>query len=818
MSMSQEVKSRYQQQRIYTGEATEAAFLLGGIGTGNVSLGSRGELKDWEIFNHPNKGYNLPNSYFAIWAKEEGKSSTAKILQSQFHPPHSRSQGYSPYMGGGLPRMQAARMSGEYPIVRIAFEDTELPVEVALEAYTPFIPLNAGDSGLPAAIMVYRVKNVSPRPVEVTIAGSMINPIGGIGYNAYGGMELSKTGHNVNEFKHHNEMSGLFLHSEKYANTDLAYGDISLVTTNRNVTCKKDWHRGKHFDYVQDFWNDFSTDGRLTDLGYTTPSEDHRTDTGSLGAYETIEPGETKEFRFILAWYFPNRINGWSEQFRVKEQGREITQNYYAHVFDSSWSVAAYILNHNERLEKQTYQFHDALFASTLPSYVLDAISANLTVLRSTTCFWLKDGKFYGFEGSLDRVGSCEGTCTHVWSYAQSIAFLFPELERSMRRTEFLSEVHADGKMNYRAMHVFDTDFIWPGNVTPPGAADGQMGSIMRVFREWRLSGDDAFLKELWPAVQKTLQYGLTHWDLDGDLVFDGEQHNTYDIDFQGPNPLTGILFLGALRAAQEMANYLGETDKAKGYREIYEKSAQRLDDLMWNGEYYVQRLADVDQYLHQLGLGCLSDQMLGQQYAHLYGLGYLLPHEKVKSSIKAVYTYNFKENFFQHVSCQRVYALNDEQGLLLCSWPQGGRPRFPLVYSDEVWTGIEYQVATHLIYEGFIEEGLQLVKAVRDRYDGIRRNPWNEVECGNHYVRSMSSWGLLISLSGFKFNMAEDCIEFEPVIHQEDFTAFWSTGKAWGTYSQWRDEGGERQVSVDVLYGNAACLKVKACGKIFSL
>lgn len=800
-------------QRTFTGQASEAAFLLGGIGTGNVSLGSRGELRDWEIFNHPGKGCNLPNTHFAIWAKEEGKDAVAKVLESKINPPHSLSHGYHPNTGAGLPRMQSSILSGEYPIARIQFEDSDMPVQVSLEAYTPFIPLNADDSGIPGAVITYRVKNISNRSVDVTLAGSIINPIGEVDVDRFGNMKLSNSGQNINEFKQDKGISGLFLHSQKYASKDMQYGNMSLVTTNENTTYKTAWLRGPWFDFLQEFWDDFLEDGRLDDLGYDTPSDDNKTDTGSLGVYETLAPGETKDIRFILTWYFPNRLNGWGEQACVKEEGRETIRNYYTNLFDSSWSVAEYLVQNSERLEKETYLFHSALFTSSLPDYVLDALSSNITVIRSTTCFWLENGKFLGYEGCFDDWGCCDGTCTHVWNYAQTAAFLFPTLEQNMRRTEYLEEVHEDGKMDFRAMKMFDTEWIWRGQ-TAPAAADGQMGTIMRAYREWKLSGDNEFLKELWPSIKKTLKYALIHWDTDGDLVFDGEQHNTYDIEFYGPNPLTGIFFLGALRAGEEMAKYLGEVETEQQYREVFEKSSKRLDELMWNGEYYVQILEDVDAYKYQHGLGCLSDQMLGQQLAHLYGLGYLLPQDKVKSAVGAIFKHNFKEDFSRHTNCQRVYALNDEKGLLLCSWPEGGRPRLPFVYSDEVWTGIEYHVATHLIYEGFIDEGLTIVKALRDRHDGIRRNPWNEVECGHHYARSMSSWGLLIALSGFKYDMVRRTMEFMPVIHQDRFTSFWSTGLAWGTYSQWNNQAGEYEMDVKVLYGDIRGIKVYACGK----
>jgi len=800
--------------REYSGEAYTAAFPLGGIGTGNVSIGSRGELRDWEIFNKPGKNHSLPNTFFSIWAKEEGQKPVVKVLESKLNPPHNLSHGYHPITAAGLPRVNKSTLVGEYPFATVTFEDNDLPVQVKLEAYTPLVPLNEKDSGIPGAILTYRIKNTSEKQVNASIAGSIFNPIGGVEYDRFSNLDLRNSGQNLNEFKTDKDFSGLLLHSQKYAPTDLQYGNISLTTTNKNHTYKRAWLRGAWFDFLQEFWDDFSENGTLTDLGYTTPSEDGKSDTGSLSVNETLLPGETKEMKFFLSWYFPNRLNGWSEHHRVKEEGRETIQNYYTNHFDSSWSVASYLINEQDRLESETRTFQNALYSSSLPNYVIDAVASNISALRSTTCFWLKDGSFLGYEGCFDDWGCCDGTCTHVWNYAQTIAFLFPSLEQNMRRTEFLEETNPEGKMDFRAVRMFDSEWLWRGQ-TAPAAADGQMGTIMRVYREWKLTGDTEFLKQLWPKVKEALKYGLLHWDTDGDLVFDGEQHNTYDIEFYGPNPLTGVFFLGALRAAEEMASYLGESDTEKMYKEVFEKSRKQLDKLLWNGEYYIQLLEDVNKYKYQHGKGCLSDQLLGQQLAHLFGLGYLLPEEHVKKAVYSIYKYNFKEDFSNHSNCQRTYVLNDEKGLLLCSWPDGGRPKLPFVYSDEVWTGIEYQVATHLIYEGFIEEGLTVVKAVRDRHDGVRRNPWNEVECGNHYARSMSSWGLIVALSDFQFDMARNQMSFNPRINEENFSAFWSTGKAWGTFQQKKNKStGELEPTINVLYGDASGIKVNACGK----
>jgi len=337
-----------------------------------------------------------------------------------------------------------------------------------------------------------------------------------------------------------------------------------------------------------------------------------------------------------------------------------------------------------------------------------------------------------------------------------------------MRKVEFNLETDDDGKMAFRTMRVFG-DKKW--EMIP--AADGQLGSIVRLYREWKMTGDDEFLKSVWNKAVKALDFAFQYWDTDKDFVLDGKQHTTYDIEFYGPNSLTNSIFFAALKAGACMAEFMKDTARAERYKEALQKGSKRMDELLWNGEYYIQKIDDVNRYRYQYGEGCLSDQLFGQLLAHVAGLGYVLPQEHVKKAIKSVFIYNFRSNFKHHHNVQRTYVLNDEKGLLVCSWPKGGRPKIPFVYCDEVWTGIEYQVASHLIYEGFVEEGLTIVKAIRERHDGYKRNPWNEVECGHHYVRSMASWALLLALSGFEYDMVEKRISFDPVINKENFSTF---------------------------------------------
>src|SRR5579859_1528275 len=805
--------------RTFDANASAAAFPLGGIGTGNVSLGARGELRDWELFNRPDKGRQMPNTFFALRVQPAGGAPITRVLEARRTAPHDLSHGYHPATGAGLPRLAGSRLRGEYPFATIEFDDPQLPVRVELEAFTPLIPLNPDDSGLPCASLTYTLTNTSSVPVDLTLAGSIINPVGGIGYDRYGNLEGGGVGQNVNEFRDEAGLRGLYLSSKRYPADDLNYGTLALATTHPNVTVKRAWVRGAWYDFLQDFWDDFSADGRLDDLGYETPSAEGRTDTGSLGLLDTLAPGERKAYRFLLTWHFPNRRASWSNRPEAP-----VVHNHYAGRFGDAWQVARYLTEHWPRLEGATRQFHQALFDGTLPAAVLDAVSANIVVLRSPTCFWLEDGRFFGYEGCFDEAGCCEGTCTHVWSYAQTLAYLFPRLEREMRRIEFVIETEDDGYMCFRACKTFGERYIWPwGDQKPDAASDGQMGSIIRVYREWLLSGDRAWLELVWPGVKRALDYARREWDPDDDGLTDGNQHNTYDISFFGNNPLSGVYFLAGLRAVEELAGIMGEPDLALRCRDTFTRGAQRLDERLWNGQYYVQRLEDVNAHKYQFGQGCLSDQLLGQLHARLLNMGDLLPAEHVRAALKSIHDNNFKRDFSEHVNCQRTYVLNDEAGLVLCSWPQGGRPRYPFVYSDEVWTGIEYQVAAHLIYEGYAAEGLEIVQAVRDRHDGVRRSPWNEVECGHHYARSMASWAVLLALSGFHCDLGRGVISFAPpaaaTADLSHFATFWSCGRGWGTYAQDRDEAtGLWRPSVEVLGGDLSGIRVEACGQAWTL
>lgn len=368
-----------------------------------------------------------------------------------------------------------------------------------------------------------------------------------------------------------------------------------------------------------------------------------------------------------------------------------------------------------------------------------------------------------------------------------------------MRETELDYAQAPEGYIPHRTIVPLYVRQLWgePVGAAPRPAVDGMLGTILKIYREVRQGAAPAWLEQYWPRVKLLLSYIQQKWDVDNDGVLTGEQPNTYDIAFHGTDMFIGGLWLAALRAMEELARIQHEDAFADELHERFVRARDAYDALLWNGEYYVQRLEADDPREYQYQDGCLSDQMLGQWWAHQLDLGYILPEDRVRQALRSIIRYNFREGFHGWVPEERVFADGDDAGLLLLTWPRGGRPDRPTRYHDEVWTGIEYQVAAHCIMEGLTDEGVRLLEAARDRYSGVKRNPYNDIECGDHYARAMAGWTVLEALGGYRYSAASDSLAFAPV----RFAAVsgtvrlpFVTATGWGQFAQGR--GGDATLS----------------------
>lgn len=788
------------------------ALPLGGIGTGTVSLGGRGELRDWQIMNRPGinynttlKGNNAP--FFAVYVKPSGKQAMTKALIGPFHPSEYQHYEGRPVNHHGMPRFSHASFDAAYPFGQVNLSDDLLPISVKIKGFNPFIPGNSSASGIPIAILKYEVTNNTEQTMEVAISGNMRNFIGMDGSKTWrdwkGDYIPSGAKKNINSYRENDQLKGIYMTSEGVDKNDPAWGTIALSTPDgEQVTYRRSSTPNHWENATLDFWDDFNEDGVLTDK--TELIDDNPM--ASLAVKKIIPANSTKAYTFYITWHFPNRMD-WN--------GKQIVGNYYTTQYSDAWNVAEKEVTNLSDYEEQTIKFVDAFLNTSVPEVVKEAALFNLSTLRSQTVFRIADGHMLGWEGVMNEFGSCYGSCTHVWNYETATSFLFGDLARSMRDVEFTYGTKENGKMRNRVELPLELN----ANTDHVAAADGQMGTIMRFYRDWMLSGDMEFLKKYWPKVKATMSYAWIErgWDGNQDGVQEGQQHNTMDVDYFGPNPQMQFWYFGALKACSKMAGAMKDKEFAKKCDDIFARGSIWVDQNLFNGEYYEHKITNpktfdfldmndpnVEIPRYQLGSGCLVDQLVGQYMAHVCGLGYLAKKENVQTALKTVMRNNFVERFDNVFNNMRSYVMDKESGLIMASWPKG-RLKVPFPYFAESMSGFEYAAAIGMLQEGQTEAGLKCIKAIRDRFDGEKRNPFDEPECGHHYSRAMAAWSAPMAFSKFNYNGFEKSITFTST----PGTYFWSNGSVWGT-CKIEDKNAE----LNVLSGNIEIEKFVILGR----
>jgi len=553
------------------------ALPLGGIGTGTVSLGGRGDLRDWEIVNRPAKGFSIPCA-FALYAKAKDGEAVTRAIEGPIPLSAYEGDHGCPVPNHGLPRFRCCSFAAAYPLAQVTLSDPDVPVGVRIEAFNPLVPGDVETSSIPVAVLRYVLTNHSDEAVAASVCGSVRNCIGMDG-------SQGEPKANRNAFRKEGQIQGLSMRSEGLDPNAEQWGTMALVTTARDgVSFRTAWLEAGWGSSLLDFWDDFSGDGALEERaagGEDAPM-------ASLAVAIELPPRATQAVTFLLTWHFPNRYT-WTPKDKdgpadkgdpdcgdTDRRDPNCIGNYYATRYGDAWEVAAWVGAQLPRLEAATVRFVRAFCESDLPQAVKEAALFNLSTLRTQTCFRTPDGRFYGWEGCSDRQGCCYGSCTHVWNYEQATAFLFGDLAKTMREVEFAHATDDDGLMSFRVHLPLER-----ADGFGKAAADGQMGCILKMYRDWQLSGDDEMLKRLWPKVTKALAFCWIPggWDANRDGVMEGCQHNTMDVEYYGPNPQMGAWYLGALRAAEEMASYLGEEGLAATCRALYHRGRRWIDE-----------------------------------------------------------------------------------------------------------------------------------------------------------------------------------------------------------------------------------------------
>lgn len=745
---------------VYTGPSAEhIAFPVGGLGSGCFCIDGNGAFSHVSFRHRPN--LNFEPNWFAALALKPGH---AKVLEGPVPDwkifgkrgngiPGTSSNGLQGTTFG-LPRFRRAEFRGEFPACRVSLRDPDIPLAVELEAGSPFVAGSSDATSLPVAWLRYRFTN----PSEQEIDGAVFS------FHASNFMRTPGGG-NVEVLAND---SGFVLGQVAGADAPHEAGWLAVESPGPEVSVDAAWFRGGWFDELSVLW-EFIAAARAR---HHPPPADESGPSPGASLYVSLprlQPGGETEVLLLISWYVP-LSDVTANPGGDKPPGPH--RPWVGERFEDHRILAAFWRENHHGLIKASEAFSAEISNLQLPPMVEEAVRANLSIMKSPTFLRTHDGRLWGYEGCCTAMGCCDGNCTHVYNSAQVFAELFPDLERGFRQTEFYDNQRENGEQFFRAaLPIRQQPCPYP-------ALDGQFGGIMKVWRDWKFTNDTAWLRSIWPRVRQAFEYGINRWDPDRRGVCAEEHHVTFDIEFYGPNPYSACFYIGALAAACEMASALREAPA--DWHVLHQKAVAQLEEDLFNGEYFYQRtewtgmrslppesdgqlaewkpgyaspearaLLRAEGPKYQYGPGILSNALLGLWLADTNGLAHGVDREKIRSHLLSVFRYNFRRGFWDHPNPQRSgYAMKDEAGLLLCSWPRGGRPMLPFVYSDEVWTGIEYEVASYLALLGHQEEALQLVEATRARYDGRRRNPFAEYECGLWYVRALASWNLI---AGFK-------------------------------------------------------------------
>ncbi len=723
---------------------------VGGIGCGTVYLSGDGQLWIWDIFNHEHEGVvanrstPIPEGLHTI----RGRQVLRERDGSNFiNPPRAgdHTNGVDARFtlqngGKGFPLdasgWKDVTFTGRWPIGIVDYATSNTPLKVQLKSYSPFIPLNLKDSSLPVTVMEYTVENTSANEEEVILTGHLNNPAG-----SRSKFEKARFTEAITTDTFTGLFHGLKIHDteDKEAASKPDFGSMALVA-----------------------------------LDAPKAAVDPSTNTVSVKLSIPAKTGRT--VKFAITWHFPN----------IKHKHYpEGARRHYINDFRNALEVAEHYSENHTRLGDLTHKWVATWNDSTLPQWILDRTVLPTNSLQSETCLLLDDGQFWAWEG----IGCCPGTCGHVWQYAQGHARLFPEIERRLRET-----------MDYGPAQKPDGSIAFRGTFNNKPAIDAQAAYVLRTLRDHQLSDDPEYLKRVWEPTKKAIQY-LIDFDkaderggLDG--LLDGKQHNTLDAEWFGKVHVLCSMYLAALRSAEEMGKVMGEQAVVTDTRRIYEMGRKKIEKL-FNGEFYEQ--IEDPEHLDKIGvgMGCYIDQVMGQFWANQVGLGRLYNPDHQKSALRALWKYNFLPDygpFRKEFKDGRQYATAGDAGLLMCTWPLGGlrddfKKHWQYSYFNEFMTGFEYQVAAHMIAErdeDLIQNGLAITRAIHDRYSAERgRNPYNEIECSDHYARAGSAYAVFLALCGFEFDHGSGRLAFDPVIQKEKFKAPFTTSQAWGTYEQ---------------------------------
>ena len=780
------VRSLFQRGSVskYLKSKNELNFIgmpVGGINTGTVYLGGDGRLWLWDIFNSQQEGIDPKSvewgSELHVGKKVRSRDGSAYVQPARDIRPLEQGFAFKIQVGDKtyFKKMIAddwdeILFEATYPMATIRYISKDLPVEITANVYSPFIPLDEKKSGLPCTVYSFSIKNNSQKTVSLSILGWLENKVS---IRSIGTEDIRRN-EVLSEGKLKTVQGSIKLNGSLLQLQEPDFGTLAIASLDGNSKAMTDLQLPvslASFSQQNEKFTEKANNQQLV---------------ASVCAEYQIKPSATVQAHFSIAWHFANlKLNQ-----AIQDRGR-----YYANWFSSASEVLTYVHQNFSSLSTESKLWKNTWFDSSLPWWFLERTFSNISTMATTTAHRFRSGRFYAWEG----VGCCEGTCTHVWQYAQAVGRIFPGIERDTReRIDLGLSLQPDGMIWYR------------GEVVKTAAIDGQAGTILRIYREHQMSADKQFLTKNWEKIKLATEWVIRQ-DKNQDGMEDTPIENTLDAVWDGEIAWLVGLCIAAVKAAGAMAGEMKDSDFEKICNEYVSKGSRNMEEKLFNGEYFIHR---PDEIKGREKLGsyntCHIDQVYGQSWSHQVALGRIIDKEKTLKALQSLWKYNFTPDVGPYIKERtggRPYALAGEGGLVMNTNPKneerpyGDNITWQLGYFHECMSGFEHQVASHMMAEGMTEEAMVITRMIHDRYHAAKRNPFNEIECSDHYARAMASYGTFITACGFEYHGPNGHMAFDPKLNPEKFKAPFTSAAAWGSYAQER-ETQKLQASLLVQYG----------------
>jgi len=801
--------------------AVKSGIALGGIGTGSIELRKDGNFYNWSIFNNyphgagpildlpvlPNKDVDDSFLFFIVRYQVEGESPKLKLLQINNSIDEAAMEGiiyYYPWMEA----IEKIEYSGRFPFVNMKFTDRDMPFDIKLESFSPFIPHDIKNSSLPGVYFNFEIESKTSKSVDVMLVATLRNLVG------YEELDRSFTSTII-------EKDNYKYFSQSVDGVDISkssYGQMGLgVIGGDEVSYYLGW------EHKHPYYEKLLVEKKLANIDDTKNRnilKDNGKTVGRLGALDNdqrcfssiatshvLNEGDKFKQTFFMNWHFPNNYGAVQDTIssvspkRVWKNGfgtnLKITKNighFYQNYFNDIESLAQYFVESNDELSFKSHQFVDNLYQSDIKEFVLNQVNSQLnTFITSSTL--TKKGVFVVREGMTSSKQWGPTATSDVGLYGSQMAIaLFPKLQKSMMRAHKNLQTK-NGEINHGI--ALDPDFNKNGTWGVYERIDLVPNYIQMVLRDYFWTNDKEYLIEMWPSIKLGIDYMLKNRDIDGDKMPDMEGIMCSYDNF----PMYGLAsyiqsqWVSALTMASVAAKDMKDVKLEKQYKKIAKRGIQLMETKLWNGSYY--RLSN--DYNGDKGVdeGCLTDQLIGQWVAHSAGMGQLFEPKKVKSALENILRMSFMDDSF----------------LRNCSWPE--HPELYPIHTSNLWvdqantpwTGVELAFASFLIYENMVDEGLKVIEGVDKRY---RKNGlyWDHQEFGGHYYRPMSAWSIINAFLGLSINRGT--YSFAPKNNNPEFKMFFSGPEGTAFYKQMKNS-----ILIESLTGRQVLNKLKINSRI---